>query len=451
MNTAVTNPGDPRVTEHFQSEYARLIGQLDQTDDPLRDERSAALARFARIGLPSRRVETWKYTDVLPIARRRFDGLQAVPTLRPEQIESLRFSELDCHELVFVNGHFNRELSRLKNIDPKINIRSLAEALADGNDIDVRLGQCLKENLSAFTELNTAFVRDGVVIDIGNSVQVNKPIVLLYLDCTAERPGACHPRTLVNLGENASATLVESYIGIDNEAENLTNQVTEIMLADNARLDHYKITQGSAKGFHIGNISVCQGRDSYYESHSLALGGNLTRTDINVRLEAEGASVALNGLYMTDGKQHVDHHTRIDHLVPHTNSVETYRGVLDGNSRAVFNGKVYVHRDAQKTDAQQSNANLLLSKMAEIDTKPELEIYADDVKCSHGATVGQLDEDALFYLRSRAIDESTARSLLTYAFASEVITKIRLQPIRERLERIVLGKLPQTERIGEFV
>ncbi len=450
MNAVVNNPAEPAVVEHYQSEYARLIGEL--TSDPLRDERKAALERFAAVGMPSKKVEAWKYTDVRPIAKRSFDNLRPAPSVTAARIADVRFGNLDCYECVFVNGRFNAELSNLGELGSGVTVRSLAGALTDQDSgIKAQLGQCLKENLSAFTDLNTAFMQDGAVIDIARGIKADKPIVLLYLDIATDVPTASHPRTFVTLGQGAEATLVESFIGLDDESENLTNNVTEIELADNANLDHYKIVKGGQKGFHIGSINIRQARDAQYESHSIALGGNLTRTDINTRLEAEGATAILNGLYMIGGKQHVDHHTRVDHLVPHTNSNENYRGVLNDSARAVFNGKVYVHRDAQKTDAQQSNANLLLSKTAEVDTKPELEIYADDVKCSHGATVGQIDEAALFYLRSRAIDEQTARSLLTFAFAGEVINRIRLQPIRERLEHIVLGKLPQTEQIGEFV
>ncbi len=450
MNAVANNPAETDVVEHYQSEYARLIGEL--TSDPLRDERKAALERFAATGLPTKRVEAWKYTDVRPIAKRSYDNVQPAPAVTAEQITELRFGNLDCYECVFVNGRFNPGLSRLGELASGVTIRSLAEALTDtDNGIEAQLGQCLKENLSAFTDLNTAFMQDGAVVEIAKGVRADKPIVLLYVDTATEVPTASHPRTFVTLGQGAEATLVESYFGLDDTSENLTNQVTEIELADNASLDHYKIVLGSQAGFHIGSINVRQARDARYESHSLALGGKLTRTDINTRLEAEGATAILNGLYMIGGKQHVDHHTRVDHLVPHTNSEENYRGVLNDSARAVFNGKVYVHRDAQKTDAQQSNANLLLSKMAEVDTKPELEIYADDVKCSHGATVGQIDEAALFYLRSRAIDEQTARNLLTFAFASEVVNRIRLKPIRDRLEHIVMGKLPQTEQISEFV
>ncbi len=450
MTAAVNNPVRNDPVEHYQSEYSRLLGELG--DDPLRNERKAALERFAAAGLPTRRIEEWKYTDVQAIAKRPFDTLLAPTAIDTEKIENLRFSELDCHEMVFINGRFNAGLSRLDSLAEGITIRSLASALADGGSgVDARLGRCLNNSMHAFTDLNTAFMQDGAVIEIAPDIQLEKPIVLLYLDSATQVPSANHPRTYVRLASNAAATLVESYIGLDDESENLTNSVTEIELEDNTRLEHYRISQESLKSFHVGGIHVRQARDSRYESHALALGGKLSRTDINTRLEAEGATAILNGLYMVGGKQHVDHHTRIDHLMPQTTSVETYRGVLDGHARAVFNGKVYVHRDAQKTDAQQSNSNLLLSKTAEVDTKPELEIYADDVKCSHGATVGQLDENALFYLRSRAIDEPTARSLLTYAFASEVVGQIKLQAIRERLEHIVLGKLPGTEQISEFV
>lgn len=440
--SAATSP-----VEHFRSEFNRLSAEF--SNDPLRAEREAALTRFTRTGLPDTRVEEWKYTDVRPLAKRNF-SLAAGNGVTAQRIASLRFAEQGYHELVFVNGRFSTELSHVGNPADGVHLQSLAAAVQDP-EVARQIGQCLdRDTASAFAELNTAFMQDGAWIDIPSGIELATPIVLLYLDTVTDEPSVCHPRTVVRLGRGASATIVESYIGLDDEARNLTNAVTEIGLDDNARLDHYRIQQESLKGFHIGRIDVHQGRDSHYESHSIALGGSLARTDINTRLSATGAEAILNGLYMTGGRQHIDHHTRIDHLVPHTRSEEYYRGVLDGHSRGVFNGKIIVHPDAQKTDSQMSNANLLLSRQAEVDTKPELEIYADDVKCSHGATVGQLDEDSLFYLRSRAIDETTARNLLTYAFASDVIQRIRLQPIRARLEHVVLGKLPQTDEVSEL-
>lgn len=433
--------------EHFQSEFNRLSSEFN--NDPLRAKREAALARFSESGLPTTRVEEWKYTDVRPLTKRNF-SIAAGNGVTAQRIASLRFAEQGYHELVFVNGRFDAGLSRVDNLVEGVRLQSLAEVMQEP-EVAKQIGRPLNESVtSAFTELNTAFLRDGAWLDIPDGIELDTPIVLLYLDTAADEPTVCHPRTVIRLGRGAVATIVESYIGLDSQTQNLTNAVTEIELADGARMDHYRIQQENNSGFHIGRVDVLQGRDTHYESHSIALGGSLVRTDINTQLAATGACAILNGLYMTDGHQHIDHHTRIDHLVPHTRSEEYYRGVLDNHSRGVFNGKIIVHPDAQKTDSQMSNANLLLSKQAEVKTKPELEIYADDVKCSHGATVGQLDEDSLFYLRSRAIDEATARNLLTYAFASDVVQRIRLQPIRARLEHIVLGKLPHTDQISEL-
>ncbi len=243
---------------------------------------------------------------------------------------------------------------------------------------------------------------------------------------------------------------MESYLGT-NDAEYFNNTVTEIVTAKGARLEHYKLQQEGPRGFHIGNTSVRQHRDSQLASHAISLGGALIRNDIDTELAEEGANVLMNGLYMAAGHQHVDNHTCISHAKPHTTSTEHYRGVLDGHARGVFNGRVVVQPRAQKTEARQANANLLLSDDAEVDTKPELEIYADDVKCSHGASVGQLDENMLFYLRSRAIEEKTAKGLLTFAFADEVIKDIKFAPIRERLESVVVGKLPDPALIRDFV
>ena len=252
------------------------------------------------------------------------------------------------------------------------------------------------------------------------------------------------------MGENSKATIIENYIGID-DTNYFTNAVTETSLSQGASLEHYKIQQESSNAFHIGNLNTSQDKDSRFESHSISIGGALVRNDINAQLNEEGAEITMNGLYMTDNTQHIDNHTRVDHFKPYTQSNQNYRGVLNGKSRGVFNGKVVVHPQAQKIEAYQNNANLLLSDDAEIDTKPELEIYADDVKCNHGATIGQLDNDMLFYLRSRAVDEQTARSLLTYAFADEIINNISFQSIKNKLEHLIIGRLPDSSLIREYV
>jgi Fe-S cluster assembly protein SufD len=327
----------------------------------------------------------------------------------------------------------------------------LLRALAENNDLlQQHLNRYAAPAKSGFSSLNTAFMQDGAVIIVPDNMTVEIPIHIIYLTDDQAGASASGPRNLIVLGKNARATVIETYSGPD-DTEYFTNSVTEVSLEAGAALDHYKLQQEGQKGFHIGSLEVWQQRDSRFYSHSISLGGKLARNDINVKLQGPGAQVILNGLYLAGGTQHIDNHTRIDHLSPHTSSKENYRGVLSGRARGVFNGKVIVHKDAQKTDAHQSNANLLLSSEAEVDTKPELEIYADDVKCSHGATVGQLDENMLFYLQSRAIPEDLAHSLLTFAFAEDVISRIQLAPVRRRLEQHVVGQLPDADRIKEFV
>jgi len=319
----------------------------------------------------------------------------------------------------------------------------------DDGQLTKHIAQYADNNVSPFTALNTAFIHSGSFIFVPDNIVIEAPINIVYLCGMVDKNLATLPRNVLVLGKNAHATVIESYIGLD-DTQYFTNAVTEASLGPGAQLTHYKIQQECRKSYHVGNFYIHQDKDSRCESHSISLGGSLVRNDIHAQLNAEGSEIILNGLYLADGKQHVDNHTRVDHLKPHTRSEENYRGVLNDHARGVFNGKVVVHKDAQKADAQQSNANLLLSDNAEVDTKPELEIYADDVKCTHGATVGQLDENMLFYLRSRAIDEETAKSLLSFAFAEEIISRIQFKPIRDRLEHLVVGRLPDADLIREF-
>ncbi len=430
--------------------YLNDFDQL-QTNDWFAKNRQSALNLFKETGFPNTRQENWKYTDVRPIARKSFSNINdQKTTVSPDNVNAIRFTDLDCIELVFINGIYSVEHSRINELPMNVVVENLADALATDNKLlEKHLSQYADNKISPFTALNTAFIQHGTYINVPDNVVIERPINLLFLSKENPSPFATHPRNLIIMGNHAQTTIIESYIGLD-EANYFTNAVTEISLSENAILKHYKIQQESQRAYHIGNLNVMQNKDSKLESHSIALGGSLVRNDIHGQLADEGAEIIMNGLYMTNDKQHVDNHTRVDHLKPHTFSTENYRGVLNGNSRAVFNGKVVVHPQAQKIEAHQNNANLLLSDDAEIDTKPELEIYADDVKCSHGATVGQLDQDMLFYLRSRAIDEETARSLLTYAFADEVISKITLPEIKQRLEYLVVGQLPDAALIREF-
>ncbi len=435
--------------QHYLSDFDRL--QDNVRGDWFSERRRSALNVFKETGFPSSRQENWKYTDVRSIANKPFTNVnKKTVAISANEIDAVRFQGLDCIELVFINGIFSKEHSYLDDLPANLVIENMADALAkDKNLLAKHLTHYADNNVSPFTALNTAFIQHGTYINVPANIINEKPINILYLSKDNASPFATHPRNLIIMGEHSEATVIESYIGLD-EADYFTNAVTEVSLSSNAVLKHYKVQQESLNAYHIGNLNIMQDKNSQLESHSISLGGSLVRNDIHSQLAAEGAGIVMNGLYMTDDKQHVDNHTRIDHLKPHTHSTENYRGVLNGKSRAVFNGKVVVHPQAQKIEAHQNNANLLLSDDAEIDTKPELEIYADDVKCSHGATVGQLDQNMLFYLRSRAIDEETARSLLTYAFADEIISNINFAPIRNRLEYLVVGQLPDAALIREF-
>ncbi len=434
----------------------QYLNDFEKLDDNVKadwfsEQRQSALKLFQETGFPRTRQENWKYTDTRPIAKKTFSSLESAPvSISADEINNIRFKDLDSYELVFVNGVYSEEHSNTDNLPETVIIENLAAALAKDNDLLAKhLAQYADSNISPFTALNTAFIQHGTYINVPKNTVLEKPIIIFYLAKNNGQAFASHPRNLIVMGEHSEATLIENYIGLD-DVDYFTNAVTEVSLSTSAILKHYKIQQESLNAYHIGNLNVMQDKDSRLESNSVSLGGSLVRNDIHGQLAAEGAEIVMNGLYMTNDRQHVDNHTRVDHLKPNTHSSENYRGVLNGRSRAVFNGKVVVHPKAQKIEAYQDNANLLLSDDAEIDTKPELEIYADDVKCSHGATVGQLDENAMFYLQSRAIDEDTARSLLTFAFADEVIRDISFSPVRNRLEYLIVGQLPEADLIREF-
>ena len=436
------------AVSHYLAEFDRIRDTLASPWPAQR--RASALEFLKQHGFPTRRTEQWKYTDVSPITRRKFTLEKSVPAdIEESIIDSLRFSRLDCHELVFINGNFSAALSRNEQLPPGTIAQSLR---SHGGGIAALLERYFgnEEIGHAFTALNSAFVNDGVLIHVPDSTEVSRPIHVIHLAGRSGEALMSHPRNLIALGRQAGASIIETYAGSP-DSEYFTNCHTSILAGAGARLDYYKIQQESERAYHVGNTRIRQQADSRIDCHTLSLGGKLARWDIGVELDEPGAEIRLNGLYLTNNRQHVDNHTLIEHKQPHTTSNEHYRGIMNGHSRAVFNGKVIVHEQAQKTEAHQSNANLLLSRSAEVDTKPELEIYADDVKCSHGATVGRLDENMLFYLRSRALDEHTARSLLTYAFADEIIRDIKFPEIRERLEHSIAGELPDTDLIREFM
>lgn len=409
----------------------------------LYEKRNLAFEVFKESGFPSIKEENWKYTDIRPIIEKPFFTNHKKNLINKTQLETTGFSNLDCIELVFINGLFSVEHSNINKLPKEVIVCDIHTALDEHEDLlNKYITNCTNNN-NPFTVLNSAFIQHGCFIYIPENTVIEKPVHLLYLTREQEKPFISNPRNIIVMQTNTKLTVIESYNGLDN-ANYLTNTVTDISLAKDSKLQHYKIQKESQNSFHIGSLNAKQQEFSHFESHSISLGGMLVRNDINTKLMEQGAEIILNGLYMTDKNQHVDNHTHVDHISPNTLSAENYRGILSGKSRAVFNGSVTVHKNAQKIEAHQNNANLLLSNDAEIDSKPQLEIYADDVKCSHGMTVGQIDKEMLFYLRTRAIDELTAKNLLTFAFAEKIINQIKLEPVRNKLLSIVTAHLPNT-------
>jgi Fe-S cluster assembly protein SufD len=432
--------------DRFVADFARSAPSLPGANVPwLARLRRAALDRVAQRGLPGPRDEDWKYTSVAAIAKRPF----AVPKQAASvdvDIGAFALAGMASHRMVFVDGRYAPALSQIGSLPAGVTLQSLAQTLERAPDaLEPFLGEDRYQTV--FAALNAAFMADGVYLHLPRGTLVAEPIHALFV-CTAA-DAAIHPRNVVVAGEGAQATLIEHYVGLDGAAA-LTNAVTQLFVAADASFAHYKLQQEPARALHVGGIHAAQSRASRLESHSIALGAALARNDITTSFDAEGCEAVLNGLFLVSGRQHVDHHTRIDHAKPRGTSREYYKGIVDGAARGVFNGKVIVHPGAQKTNAQLSSHNLLLSKSAEVDAKPELSIDADDVKCTHGATVGQLDDNAMFYLRSRGVDEAMARALLTYAFAHDVIERVRVAPLRAMLERMLVERLPEGGRIREL-
>jgi Fe-S cluster assembly protein SufD len=399
--------------------------------------RNTAMERFSELGFPSVKDEEWKYTNVAPIARMNLQPTAASTNLElanfdvPEAIES---------QLVFVNGKLQRDRSSVTALPKGVTATDLVEACGSDQSTLLRkhLGRSADYVSSGFTALNTGFISDGAFIHIRRDVEVSQPIHLLFISDGAQP--VTFPRLLIIAEENSSATIVESYLGA-NGAEYFTNAVVEVVLKDGAKLEHYRVQREGADAFHVATTVADLGGNASYNATALNLGAKLSRHDVRAIMDHEGAECWVDGLYLVTGNQHTDTHSVIDHRKPHCTSHQLYKGILDGRSRAVFNGKIFVRHDAQKTDAMQTNKNLLLSNDARVDTKPQLEILADDVKCAHGAAVGQIEEDELFYLETRGIHPDLARNLLTYGFAEEVIGKIKIDSIRLQLDEAVLNRL----------
>src|SRR5690348_8426841 len=404
----------------------------------LDDLRSRGAARFAALGLPTVREEEWRFTNVAPIGAIDFVSAEPVSGTA-ERLADFAYTDAPVR-LVVVNGRFDATLSRTKGLPAGVHAGSLAEALHDHADVVQRyFGQLADFSQRSFAALNTAFVEDGAFVHIPEGVVLDTPIQIVFVSGADGSRVMAHPRTLVVAGANAQASIVESYVGAGEVY--FTNAVSEVFVGDNAGIDHYKVQQESFDAFHVASLHVHTARSSRFSSQSFAVGGKLVRNDVSAILDGEGSDCTLNGLYLADRDRLVDNHTTIDHARPHCGSHEVYKGILGGTSRAVFNGKIIVRQDAQKTDAKQTNRALLLTDGATINTKPQLEIFADDVKCTHGAAIGQLDDDAIFYLRSRGFTFAEARDMLIHAFAGQILERVRIEPLRRALETELYAQL----------
>ncbi|HYY26142.1 MAG TPA: Fe-S cluster assembly protein SufD [Candidatus Udaeobacter sp.] len=424
--------------EYYLSAFRRVHSPAPAWLNQLRE---SAIGRFNALGFPTTRNEEWKYTNVDPIVAIPFARANGqAKTVSSDEIFSVSFTDFACNRLVFVNGDYIPQFSSLRELPQGVVVRSLAETLKhDEQILQPYLARNANYQEEAFIALNTAFMADGAVVVIPEGCRLEEPIYLVFVSVPGQGPVASYPRNLIILKHGSEAKVVETYVGLGAGAY-FVDAVTELIGEENTIVEHYRLQRETASGFHVGALDAHLGRTANCTAHAITLGGSLVRNGVHVVLGGEGSECALNGLYLMDGKQHVDNHTEIEHVQPRATSLELYKGILSGSARGVFNGKIIVHKDAQKTDARQTNKNLLLSEGAVVNTKPQLEIHADDVKCSHGSTIGQLDPDALFYLRSRGIGLDDAQSLLSYGFASDVVSRIRIPRMRARLDDFLLTK-----------
>ena len=415
----------------------------------LREIREGAIARFAALGFPTMKQEAWRFTSVAPIAEQHFT-LAPPPVSRlpsPAVVESLALGL--GPRIVVVDGRYAPGLSSLAGLPEGVQATSLAAATRAGPGGELarrHLARYAPWQDNAFAALNTAFLADGAFVHIAADTALAQPLEILFLATSgagggaADGPAVSHPRSLFVVERGARAALIESYASLADGVQ-WTNAVTETVVGEAARVELYRVQREGRNAYHIATTQSRQERDSYLALHALTLGGSLARHDITTVLDGPGAELILNGLYLLGGSQHADHHTVIDHAQPHCASHEFFNGVLAERSHGVFNGRIIVRPGAQRTDSKQTNNNLLLSTEARADSQPQLEIYADDVKCTHGSTVGPLDQTALYYLRSRGLSPETARSLVTYGFAAEILGRMQRPDVRERLDGLVRAGL----------
>ncbi len=426
--------------EPFLKKFERFDSALQPSWlSPLR---RAGIARFAELGLPTLQDEDWRFTNLAPLAKLPLQPAAEAPDAAARAaLNKDIFGHLPGARLIFVNGQYSATLSSVRRLPAGVRVSNLATALvADSELIKKHLSLYALTADNAFAALNQAFFTDGGFVHVPAGVSVAEPIQFVFISTAGQTGETIQPRNLILAGAGSRATVIESYLSADDTAY-FTNAVTEIAAGDNAALEHVKFQDEGGSAFHLATIAGELGRASNVNVHSFALGAKLSRNNIRTKLAGEGLECILNGLYLTRGEQLADHHMIVEHAQPHCASHEYFNGILDDKSRGVFHGRILVREIAQKTDAKQTNKNLLLSDDATADTKPQLEIYADDVKCTHGATIGQLNEESIFYLRSRGIGTDNARRMLIHAFAGEIIARVKHDAVRERLDKLVWDRL----------
>jgi Fe-S cluster assembly protein SufD len=417
----------------------------------LRELREGGFARFCETGFPTTHDEDWRFTNVSAIAKTSFRLAEKGDfTVSERELEPYRFAGAAC-QLVFVDGHFAPELSRISNLPPGLEVGGLAEKIEkDPRSVEQHLGRYLNTQRDAFAALNAAFLNDGAYVHIQRRAVIEQPVHLLYVSANENGPVMSHPRNLIVAERESQAAIIEDYVSL-RDGSAFCNTATELVAGDAAVISHYMIERENREAFNISTLRIEQGRGANVASHSILLGGALVRNNVHPVLAGEGAECLINGLFLGSERQHLDNYMLVEHASAHCASRQFYNGILDGQAHGVFHGRIIVHKIAQKTDAKQTNRNLLLSDDARIDTKPQLEIYADDVKCTHGATIGQIEEGALFYLRSRGIDEASARRLLLHAFASECLDRMKQQPVRDYIEALISQNLASVADPGRTV
>lgn len=455
--TVTDTPKQELSDTSFSVDFGKVLSRAaDRGTDWLNPLRESGFASFEHLGIPTTRDENWKYTNLKELTQLDFVSPEdEAATVSQDELRRLLLEGLDAYLLVFVDGRLSRALSDWPESGAAgaATVRPLAEALADDRHrVQPHLGKLVDINDDAFAALNTAFIEDGLFVHVPAGVVVDKPIHVLSIMTEQDQPLVSHPRNLIIAEEGASVQVIEHYVGLG-EGVYLVNGLTELFAAERAHVQHYLIEADSEKAYNVSTLKLHQQANSDVHSHTALLGGRIVRNNINPVLAGDDIHCLINGLYLGHGEQHLDNHMRVEHKALRGDSRQFYKGILDDRAQGVFSGRIVVDPGAQQTDAKQSNQNLLLTDEARANARPQLEIYADDVKCTHGATTGQIDEQMLFYLRSRGIDPETARAMMIFAFAAETFERIELAPVEQLLRRALADRLPRaawlTEPIGE--